>query len=72
MCTHAIERYEGTFNKRLILCILVLVSRLSPHANEKSKERGESGRIYHVKNVIGIENLITCGQTNELAHAVWT
>ena len=43
----------------------------SPRANEKSKERGEPGRIYHVKNVIGRENLITSGQTNELAHALW-
>ena len=25
-----------------------------------------------MRNVIGRENLITCGQTNELAHAVWT
>ena len=72
MCTHATERYEGTFNKRLILCILMLIPRLSPRANEKSKERGEPGRIYHVRNVIGRENLITCGQTNELAHTVRT
>ena len=36
------------------------------------KERGEPGKIYHVRNVIGRENLITCGVTNELAHAVWT
>ena len=49
-----------------------LVPRLSPRANEKSKERGEPGRIYHVRNVIGRENLITCGRTNELAHAVRT
>ena len=42
----------------------------SPRANEKSKKRGEPGRIYHVRNVIGRENLITCGRTNELAHAV--
>ena len=49
-----------------------LVPRLSPHANEKSKERGEPGRIYHVRNVIGRENLITCGRTNELPHAVRT
>ena len=25
-----------------------------------------------MRNVIGRENLITCGRTNELAHAVWT
>ena len=49
-----------------------LVPRLSPRANEKSKERGEPGRIYHVRNVIGRKNLITCGRTNELAHAVRT
>ena len=45
----------------------------SPHARMKNrKERGELGKIYHVRNVIGRENLITCGRTNELAHAVWT
>ena len=49
-----------------------LVPMLSPRANEKSKERGEPGRIYHVRNVIGRENLITCGRTNKLAHAIWT
>ena len=49
-----------------------LVPRLSPRASEKSKERGEPGRIYHMRNVIGRENLITCGQTNEFAHAVRT
>ena len=47
--------------------ILARVPRLSPCANEKSKERGEPGRIYHVTNVIGRENLITCGRTNDLA-----
>ena len=47
-----------------------LVPRLSPRTNEKSKERGEPGRIYYVRNVVGRENLITCGRTNELAHAV--
>ena len=55
------------------LCVIIsLVPRLSPRANEKSKERGEPGRIYHVRNVIGREDLITCGRTNELAHAVRT
>ena len=34
-----------------------LAPRLSPRANEKSKERGEPGRIYHVRNVKGGENL---------------
>ena len=45
----------------------------SPRAQTKNrKERGEPGKIYHVRNVMGRENLITCGRTNELAHAVWT
>ena len=30
------------------------------------KERGEPCIIYHVRNVIGKENLITCGRMNEL------
>ena len=43
----------------------------SPRARTKNtKERGEPGKIYHVGNVIGRENLITCGQTNEFAHAL--
>ena len=49
-----------------------LVPRLTPRANEKSKQREEPGKIYHVRNVIGRENLITCGQTNEPTHALWT
>ena len=49
-----------------------LVPRLSPRANEKSKQREEPGKIYHVRNVIGRENLITCGRMNKLAHALWT
>ena len=40
--------------------------------NENRKEGGEPGKIYHVRNVIGRENLMTCGHKNELAHAVWT
>ena len=45
----------------------------SPRAWTKSgKERGEPGKFYHVRNVIGRENLITCGQTNEHAHALLT
>ena len=45
----------------------------SPHTRTKNrKERGEPGKIYHVRNVIGRENLITSGQMNELAHALWT
>ena len=45
----------------------------SPRAQTKNrKERGEPGKIYHVRNVIGRENLITCGRTNEFAHALLT
>ena len=45
----------------------------SPRVRTKSgKERGEPGKIYHVRNVIGRENLITCGRTNEHAHALLT
>ena len=39
-------------------------------ASEKSKERGEPGKIYHVRNVTGREYLITSGPTNKLAHAL--
>ena len=43
----------------------------SPRTQTKcGKERGEPGKIYHVRNVIGRENLITCGRTNEHAHAL--
>ena len=64
---------HSNLSRKICQCVLdSLVPRLSPCANEKSKERGEPGRIYHVRNVIGRENLITCGRTNELAHAVWT
>ena len=45
----------------------------SPRARTKNrKERGEPGKIYHVRNVIGRENLITSRRTNELTHALWT
>ena len=45
----------------------------SPHVRTKNgKEREESGKIYHVRNVIGRKNLITFGRTNELAHALLT
>ena len=37
----------------------------------KIERKGES-LFYHVRNIIGRENLITSGRTNELAHAVWT
>ena len=36
------------------------------------KQREESGKIYHVRMVIGRENLITSERTNELAHTLWT
>ena len=43
----------------------------SPHARTKNgKEREKPGKIYHVRNVIAIENLITCGWMNEFAHAL--
>ena len=45
----------------------------SPRARTKNrKERGEPGKIYRVRNVIGRENLITCGQMNEFAHTLLT
>ena len=56
-------------------CYILLVASFpgSPRARTKSgKERGEPGKIYHVRNVIGRENLITCGRTNEHAHALLT
>ena len=40
--------------------------------NKIRKETGEPGKIYHVRNIIGRENLITSGRMNELAHALWT
>ena len=33
---------------------------------------GQPGKVYHVRNVITRENLITCRWTNELAHALLT
>lgn len=45
----------------------------SPHMRMKIQEgKGEPGQIYHVRNVIGIENLITCGQMNKLVHTLLT
>ena len=44
-----------------------LVPRLSPHANEKPKERGEPSKIYHVRNAMGRDTLIRCGRANALA-----
>ena len=43
----------------------------SPHAQTKNrKERGEPGKIYHVRNITGREDVITSGRTNELAHTL--
>ena len=39
---------------------------------ENWKKRGEPGKMYQVRNVIGRENLITNGQTNGLAHVFRT
>ena len=45
----------------------------SPHTwAKKTKGRGEPGKIFHVRNVTGRENLITCGWTNELVHVLLT
>ena len=33
-------------------------------------QRGEPGKIYDMRNVIGRENLITIGRTNEFTHAL--
>ena len=50
-----------------------LVPRLSPCANGKSKERGEPGKIYYMRNASGrAETLIKRGQVNELAHTLLT
>ena len=41
----------------------------SPHMQMKNQEgKGEPGQIYHVRNVIGIENLITCGRLHKYTH----
>ena len=52
----------------LILVQLVLIL----HTTKNRKERGEPGKIYHMRNVISRENLSTSGQMNELTHALWT
>ena len=36
------------------------------------KKKWKSGKIYHVRNVIGRENFITCGRVNVLVYALWT
>ena len=40
--------------------------------HEQKIERKEPGKIHHLRNVIGRDNLITSQRTNELAHALWT
>ena len=45
---------------------------LSPQQERKMERKGESLVKFIVRNVIGRENLITCGWTNELAHALLT
>ena len=48
-------------------------SQAFPACEWKSKGKGrEPCKIYHVRNVIGRENIITHGQTSELAHALRT
>ena len=46
------------------------VALFSLCGNENSKERGDPGKIYHVRNTAGRETLITCGQATEFAHAL--
>ena len=40
--------------------------------DEVGIDKVERYQIYHVRNVIGRENLITCGRMNELTHALMT
>ena len=47
-------------------------NNLFTERTKNQKERGEPGKIYHVRNVIGRENLITCGRTKEFAKALLT
>ena len=54
-------------------CVSIASFPGSPRTPTKNrKERGEPGKIYHMRNIVSRENLITCGWTNELAHAAWT
>ena len=43
-----------------------------PTCEQKIKKSGESDKIYHVRNVMGRENLIACGRTNELTRVLLT
>ena len=65
------KKQIACFNHRMVILVgeTSLVPMLSPRASKKTKERGEPGKIY---NVIGKDNLITCGRTKERAHALWT
>ena len=60
----AMESVNKTINFN---CTIMVALR-----TKNRRKGGEPGRIYHVRNVIGRENLITCGRTNELSHAVRT
>jgi len=64
-----IVKVLGKSNKALYSS---LVPRLFPRANERMKVKGGPGKIYHLRNVTGRENLITCGWTNELTHTWYT
>ena len=56
-----------------LLSFLLALFPGSPHMRTKNqKEKGEPGKIYHMRNVTGRGNLITSGRTNELAHTLWT
>ena len=54
----------------ILLLLVSVVPRLSLCMKEKSKGKGEPGKIYHVRN-IGRENLSASGRTNELTHTLW-
>ena len=70
---HCVHRYHVMCHLLVWKGFVVASFPGSPCARTKNrKERGEPGKIYHVRNVIGRENLITCGQTNELTHALLT
>ena len=54
-----------------LLSFLLALFPGSPRTRTKNqKEKGEPGKIYHMRNVTGRGNLITSGQTNELAHTL--
>ena len=52
-------------SKWLLHCSIVVMFPCSLHTQSKNrKEWGEPGKIYHLRNVTGRENLITCGRIN--------